>query len=222
MKNIKLEVSARYALACVLSTLDGLTLLSDHDEILPETFKAAFSERAESHFKALEGKNLIEVSKELFKSDESTKKLFSTFASNKEILSSLCKEGSESIRAGKIALRIVDQAMLAGDYIVCFSPEYMLAVQGSSRDAVDLDTEHGALEFSDLVNKNFKRYVEVPNAFQQDFAQFGDFDNKEMLEMCSMSLSQIIEALIPQGNLHQNVLAMLDAKMFTFVKLEST
>lgn len=229
MKNIKLEISARFSLACVLSTLSGVSALFDKGEMSPEEFKSTFDKDVESHFRDLEGKNLIDAANEIFQLDESNKKLFTQFAKNAAILDLLCKTPKESIQSEKITLRVLDssgdgtsnQKMYVNNHIISFSPEYMLAVQCSSKESFDLSTEQGALEFSSLVNANFKRYVEVPNAFQQDFDQFGDFENSEMLGMCSTSLSQIIDALTSQGSLTQNILSMLDAKMLTAVKLEA-
>ncbi|MBU3615360.1 hypothetical protein ICN46_10700 [Polynucleobacter sp. Latsch14-2] len=91
MKNIKLVISARYALAGVMGTLNSLEELTDKGGEIPKDELAEFTgNRIKVWFEQLKDEDLKIFATELFKNAEG-KELFRAISANKKLIESFAK-----------------------------------------------------------------------------------------------------------------------------------
>ena len=232
MKNIKLVMSPRYALASVMGTLNGLEAVADQGgEIPKDNFAELTGNRIKVWFDQLKNKDLKLFSVELFKNTEA-KELFRSISANKELIEQFCQNPAKGIKEGWIVLQVIDMdkseelknKMFEGDYVITQTPEFILAslkAQGELKQRdVDLSTESGVIETTSLTKLYFKNYLESPEEFRSELELFANPETiKYMTEISQKSISQTIDLLTEQGALREGILQLLENKVAMFVKL---
>lgn len=232
MKNIKLAISARYALASLMGTLDGLEVLSDEFETTKDELIGVFDDRIKVWFEKLQGKDLVQFSSELFKNQETLNLYNTMMADKKKLIETFCQKPIEALKEGWVVLQVIDMdkseevknKMFEGDYVITQTPEFILAslkAQGELKQRdVDLSTEKGVIETTSLTKLYFTNYLESPEEFRSELELFANPETiKYMTEISQKSISQTIDLLTEQGTLREGILQLLENKVAIFTKL---
>jgi hypothetical protein len=118
----------------------------------------------------------------------------------------------------------VKNKMFEGDYVMSQTPEFILAslkAQGELKQQdVDLSSEKGVIETTNLTKLYFKNYLESPEEFRSELELFANPETiKYMTEVSQTSISQTIDLLTEQGTLREGIIQLLENNVVMFAKV---
>ncbi|MBU3615359.1 hypothetical protein ICN46_10695 [Polynucleobacter sp. Latsch14-2] len=118
----------------------------------------------------------------------------------------------------------VKNKMFEGDYVMSQTPEFILAslkAQGELKQQdVDLSSEKGVIETTNLTKLYFKNYLESPEEFRSELELFANPETiKYMTEVSQTSISQTIDLLTEQGTLREGIIQLLENNVVMFTKV---
>ena len=118
----------------------------------------------------------------------------------------------------------VKNKMFEGDYVMSQTPEFILAslkAQGELKQQdVDLSSEKGVIETTNLIKLYFKNYLESPEEFRSELELFANPETiKYMTEVSQTSISQTIDLLTEQGTLREGIIQLLENNVVMFTKV---
>ena len=118
----------------------------------------------------------------------------------------------------------VKNKMFEGDYVMSQTPEFILAslkAQGELKQQdVDLSSEKGVIETTNLTKLYFKNYLESPEDFRSELELFANPETiKYMTEVSQTSISQTIDLLTEQGTLREGIIQLLENNVVMFTKV---
>ena len=104
------------------------------------------------------------------------------------------------------------------------TPEFILAslkAQGELKQQdVDLSSEKGVIETTNLTKLYFKNYLESPEEFRSELELFANPETiKYMTEVSQTSISQTIDLLTEQGTLREGIIQLLENNVVMFTKV---
>ena len=118
----------------------------------------------------------------------------------------------------------VKNKMFEGDYVMSQTPEFILAslkAQGELKQQdVDLSSEKGVIETTNLTKLYFKNYLESPEEFRSELELFVNPETiKYMTEVSQTFISQTIDLLTEQGTLREGIIQLLENNVVMFAKV---
>ena len=118
----------------------------------------------------------------------------------------------------------VKNKMFEGDYVMSQTPEFILTslkAQGELKQQdVDLSSEKGVIETTNLTKLYFKNYLESPEEFRSELELFANPETiKYMTEVSQTSISQTIDLLTEQGTLREGIIQLLENNVVMFTKV---